>query len=93
MGNVPLDRDEIVVAASESDNPNEFFSRIEVLIDEEGTRDYVEMAVVEGSEETSDHEYDDSDGITSEITDAGKRAVKEALLAADPELYRSIFGG
>lgn len=91
-GDMPIDRNRIVDAAAEADNADDFFDRIREYLDEANPGNYINMEETGEGDAYDDHESDDTTDQEITIQDAGKQVLKDTLRAADPELYRSLFG-
>lgn len=84
-GSVPLEPDEILEAAEEASNLDEFWRNIRNAIMENDPRDHVFMDPVEGSQNYTDHESSDHDGIEVVIQPEGYRVLRQALRNISPD--------
>ncbi len=92
-GDMPIDRAQIVRDASEAENANDFFERIECTLGEAGPENYFNMEPTDrGNDLYDEHEVDDTTDSAISIQESGKQALRDALRSADPELYQSLFG-
>jgi hypothetical protein len=90
-GTVNVTQHDIVTAAAESDDSDEFWGRVRDVIYEEGPTDHIEIEPVPNSASLSDCDVHDSDGLTVEIQTAGYQSVKDFLARVNPEAYERLF--
>lgn len=91
-GEMPLQRNNLINLATDSDNESEFFERVAEFLTDEGPENFITMDVEENTESTDDHEIDETTDSEVTLKDEAKAALKEALRNADPALYESLFG-
>jgi len=90
-GGMPVDRNDLVDFANDSDDAEDFWGHVVSDMHDTGVGDHVSMETVDNTEDTGDHQCDDSDGISVEITEAGKQALKDALRTLNREQFDRLF--
>lgn len=90
-GTVGISREDILEAAAESDEWEEFVNNIRGRWNDSDVRDRINLEPLASSTSYDSHESDESDGIEVIIQEEGENALKQMLQTLDPEGYARLF--